>query len=151
MTALPTPKACVKTSQMEHKVNNHPPFSRRKIGGIHGFALLLALLLFYFHVVVIFDVIGEMLRAKAWLLEHLGPHQAGKIILLGCFLALMLAHFAEAAVWGLFLCWTRQFPSEVGRIQERSDAAPAIDECGRLRVLRLPERRFAWSGLLCLG
>lgn len=85
------------------KVDRHPPVSPGKIAGVHVVALLLALVLFYFHVVVIFDVIGEMLRGKAWLLAHLGPRQSGKILLLGCFLALVLAHLAEAAVWGLFL------------------------------------------------
>jgi len=86
-------------------------FSRSRIGGIYGFSVLLALVLFYFHVVVIFDVIAEMLRFKAWMLEHLGPKHTGKILLLGCFFALMLAHVAEAAVWGLFLRWTRLLPS----------------------------------------
>ena len=56
--------------------------SRSRIGGIYGFAVLLALVLFYLHVMVIFDVIGEMLRVKAWMLEHLGPKHTGKILLL---------------------------------------------------------------------
>ena len=86
-------------------------YSRSSIVGIYGFAVLLALVLFYFHVVVIFDVIAEMLRFKAWMLEHLGPKHTGKILLLGCFFALMVAHVAEAGVWGLFLRWTRLLPS----------------------------------------
>jgi len=86
-------------------------FSRGRIGGIYGFAVLLALVLFYFHVVVIFDVIGEMLRLKTWMLQHLGPKHTGKILLLGSFFTLMLAHAAEAAVWGLLLRWTRLLPS----------------------------------------
>ena len=65
--------------------------SRRRIGGVYGFALLLALVLFYFHVMVIFDVIGEMLRYKAWLLEKMGPKHTGKLLLLGCSFALMSA------------------------------------------------------------
>jgi len=93
------------------KSDTHPPPSPRRIVGVYGFALLLALVLFYFHVVVIFDVIGEMLRFKAWMLEHLGPKHTGKILLVGSFLTLMLAHVAEAAAWGLFLCWTRLMPS----------------------------------------
>jgi hypothetical protein len=86
-------------------------FSRSRIFGIYGFAVLLAPVLFYFHVVVIFDVLAEMHRSKAWLLEHLGPRNTGHIILLGNFVTLMLAHVAEAAVWGLFLRWTRLLPS----------------------------------------
>jgi hypothetical protein len=81
--------------------------SRSSIGGIYGFAVLLALLLFYFHVFVIFDVLAELHRFKPWLLEHLGSKHTGKIILLGCFFTLLLAHIAEAVVWGLFLRFSR--------------------------------------------
>ena len=86
-------------------------FSRSRIAGIYGFALLLALVLFYFHVVVILDVAGEMLRHKEWMLEHLGPKHTGKILLLVSFFGLMLAHAAEAVAWGLFLHWRRLLPS----------------------------------------
>ena len=87
------------------------PPSRRRIVGIYASALLLALALFYFHVVVIFDVLGEMLRYKAGLLESMEPSSAGKLLLLGCFFALMSAHVAQAAVWGLFLRSTQLLPS----------------------------------------
>ena len=96
---------------MEHEVDNHLPCSRSRVVRVYGFALLLALVLFSFHVFVIFDVIGEMLRYKPWLLEHLGPRHTGKVFLIWSFLALMLAHLAEAAVWGLFLRGTRLLPS----------------------------------------
>jgi hypothetical protein len=86
-------------------------FSRSRIGGIYGFAVLLALVLFYFHVAVILDVIAEMHRFKPWMLEHLGPKHTGKIILLGSFFTLLLAHVAEAGFWGLFLRYTRLLPS----------------------------------------
>ena len=92
--------------------DKHLPVSRRRIVGVHGFALLLAL--FYFHVVVSIDVIGEMLRCKAWLLEHLGPKHAGKLLLLGCFFALTFTHVSEAVVWGLFLRWTQLSQSHRG-------------------------------------
>jgi zinc transporter len=93
------------------KVDRPRPCSRSKIAWVHVFALLLALVLFAFHVFVIFDASGEVVRHKAWLLAHLGPETFGKIALLGCFLLLMLAHLAEAAAWGLFLRWTRLIPS----------------------------------------
>jgi hypothetical protein len=93
------------------KIDKHLPATRRKIVGVYGFALLLSLVLFYFHVMVIFDVIGELLRYKALLLKSMGPKDTGKLLLLGCFFALMLAHVAEAAVWGLFLRWTQLLPS----------------------------------------
>ena len=85
-------------------------FSRSLIGGIYGFSVLLALVLFYFHVFVIFDVLAEMVRFKPWMLEHLGPKHTGKILLLVIFFTLVLAHVAEAAVWGLFLHYTRLLP-----------------------------------------
>jgi hypothetical protein len=78
-------------------IDDHPPPSRIRIVEVYGLALLLALALFYLHVVVIFDVIGEMLRYKAWLLEHMGPKDSGKVLLLGCFFALMSAHATQAA------------------------------------------------------
>lgn len=85
--------------------------SRMRFLGVYGFALLLALVLFYFHAVVIFDVIGEMLRNKALLIEHVGLQRSGRLILLGCFFALMLAHVLEAFAWGLYLHVTRLMPS----------------------------------------
>ena len=99
------------TSDGTRMIDKHLPASRRRIAWVYGFALPLALVLFYFHVVVIFDVLGEMLRYKAWLLENIGPKHTGKILLLVCFFALMLAHVTEAAVWGLFLRWTQLLPS----------------------------------------
>ena len=44
----------------------------------------------------------SMLRHKAWLLAHRGPENYGKIILLGCFLQLTLAHLAEGRGMGPF-------------------------------------------------
>lgn len=67
--------------------------------------LITLIVLFYFHVVVIFDVAGEMMGHQAWLIDRLGPHQTGKIAILGCFLVLFAAHLAEALAWGLFLRW----------------------------------------------
>jgi hypothetical protein len=49
--------------------------------------------------------------SPSWLLENMGPKHTGKLLRLGCFFALMSAHVAEAAVWGLFLRWTRLLPS----------------------------------------
>jgi hypothetical protein len=95
----------------ETELDKHLPASRRRIVGVHGFAILLALALFIFHAVVIFDVIGEILRDKAWLMGHMAPKVAGKVVLLGCFFALLVAHMTEAAVWGLFLRWMKLLPS----------------------------------------
>lgn len=38
--------------------------------------------------------------------------------------------------------------SQVGRIKERSDAAPAMDACGVRFILTMLERPCAWSCLL---
>ena len=85
------------------KIDQHLPPRRKRIAGVYGLALLLTLVLFYVHVVMIFDVLGEMLRYKAWLLEKMGPKHTGKLLLLGCFFALMSARVNQAVVWGLFL------------------------------------------------
>lgn len=85
--------------------------SRGRIGRIYVIAVLLALLLFYFYAMVIFDVIGEMTHYKAWLVESMGQKDAGKLLLLGVFFALLAAHLIQAAAWGLFLRWTGLLPS----------------------------------------
>jgi len=108
---LPENGGARRSTSDETKRDKPLPPSPGRIGGVYGFALLLALGLFYFHVMVIFDVLGEMLRHKPWMLEHLGPKDTGKLLLLGCFFALMWAHVAEAAVWGLFFRWTQLLPS----------------------------------------
>jgi hypothetical protein len=92
------------------KVDRHRLFSRGKIGGVYVFALLLALALFLLHVVVIFDVAGELMGHKAWLLARFGQH-SGKTVVLGCFFVLFTAHVLEAAAWGLFLRGARILPS----------------------------------------
>ena len=92
------------------KIDKHLP-SRSRIVGVHGFALLLALVLFGFHVAVMFDVIGEMFRYREWLLENMEPKGAGKLLILGSFFALLSAHVAEAAVWGVFLRWAKLLPT----------------------------------------
>jgi hypothetical protein len=111
---IETPAANGGVRQSASEVTNtdkHLPPSIKRIVRLYGFALLLALVLFYFHVMVIFDVIGEMLHYRAWLLESIGSKDAGKLILLGCFLALLTAHIIEAVAWGLFLYWTRVLSS----------------------------------------
>ena len=92
------------------KGDGHRLLSRAKVVGVHVFALLLALVLFLFHVVVIIDVAGELVRREAWMLAHFGQY-AGKVVLLGCFFVLFAAHTAESTAWGLFLRWKRLLPS----------------------------------------
>ena len=91
-------------------MHRHRTVSRSKVVGVHVFALLLALVLFLFHVVIIIDVAGELIRREAWLLAHFGQY-AGKVALLGCFFLLFLAHLVEAAAWGLFFRGARLLPS----------------------------------------
>ena len=61
--------------------------------------------------IAIFDVIAEIYRFKSWMLAHLGPRHTGKTILLGSFFGLLLAHVAEAGVWGLFLRFAGLLPT----------------------------------------
>jgi len=99
------------TEDDEPMTDKQRPQSRRRIGWIYSAAVLLTFVLFYFYVVVIFDVIGEMSRYKAWLLARMGEKDAGKLLLLGVFFALLAAHLIQAAAWGLFLRRTRLLPS----------------------------------------
>ena len=95
----------------EAEMDKHFPHSSRRIAWIYCSAVLLTLALFYFYVVVLFDVIGTMSHYKAWLSERIGEKDVGKLLLLGVFLALLSAHLIQAAVWGLFLRYTRLLPS----------------------------------------
>jgi hypothetical protein len=63
--------------------------------------------LVYFPCGYVFDVIGEVLRHKSWLSETLGAKNGGKLIVLGCFFALMTVHSGQAAICGIFLHRTR--------------------------------------------
>jgi len=47
-------------------------------------------------------------RLFAWLRVGRSPLRAGEIVLLACFVILFIAHFAEAAAWGLFF-WRSGF------------------------------------------
>lgn len=93
------------------ETDEHRSPSLGRIVEVYGVAVLLTLVLFYLHTMVIFDVLGEMLRQKTWMLEHLGLNHTGKTMLLVSFLALMVAHIAESAVWGLFFRWKLLMPS----------------------------------------
>ncbi|NEX20954.1 two pore domain potassium channel family protein [Thiorhodococcus mannitoliphagus] len=106
-------------------LDRNRPFPPSKPGSVYLLALLLALLLFSFHVVVILDVVGELFGHEAWLLAHLS-RLAGEAALLGCFFVLFAAHFIEAAAWGLFLRWTRLFPSTLEGIYFAATSATTL-------------------------
>ena len=110
-------------------------------------------MLFCFHVVVIFDVVGEMLRYKAWLLENMKPKDAGKLLILGSFLALLSAHVAEAAVWGLFLRWTKLLPTVTDGVYFRAASMTTLGDGDIL--LKYPWRHLgtliAITGVLMFG
>lgn len=111
LKTIPESRGVHQNTPNDTTTTSHSPPSRRRIILIHGIAVLLTLLIFYFQLLVIFDGIGEMLRYKPSLLAYLGPKDAGKIIVLGCFFALMSVHATQAAVWGLFLRITKLLPS----------------------------------------
>lgn len=90
--------------------NSIPP-SRKRIVKVYGLCMLLTIVLFLLQLVMIFDVAGEVLHYKTWLRETLGPKNAGKLMVLGCFFALMVVHASQAALWGIFLYRTRLLSS----------------------------------------
>lgn len=92
-------------------LDRHFAPSRKRIAEIYGFAVMLALVLFFFQLVMIFDVAGELLRSQSWLGDTLGAKNAGKLIVLMCFFALMAVHASQATLWGVFLHRTRLLKS----------------------------------------
>lgn len=84
--------------------------SSRKIW-IYFLAFLLVVTLFFVHTVLIFDVAGTLLRAKPHFLTYFTPDLTGKLIVLGCFIILFIAHLLEVTAWGLFLRWHKLVPS----------------------------------------
>ena len=110
MKQSPKTEACLKTRQLQQRSTSTFPFPVEGLSGSIAWRLL-ALALFYFHVVVIFDVIGEILRYKAWLLEHLEPKDVGKLLLLGCFFALTLRTCSRPLSGGFSCAWTKALPN----------------------------------------
>lgn len=74
-------------------------------------SLVLTLILFFVHIVLIFDVAGSLLETRSWFLDHFGAHDTGKIMVLGTFLILFFAHILETVVWGMFLRWKHVVPN----------------------------------------
>lgn len=81
------------------------------VGWIYFLAILLVQGLFYLHTVLIFDVAGALLGAQPWLLERFEPHEASKMIVLGCFVILFFAHLLDVGAWSLFLRWSKLMPT----------------------------------------
>lgn len=77
--------------------------SPRAIRWIYIQSIVLTLVLFYFHIVLIFDVAGDLLSYRPLFISHFGEHQTGKLMVLGTFFILFIAHLSETIVWGLFL------------------------------------------------
>lgn len=102
----------VRSNRSDTTVINKPVSrSFYRIFIINSVAVTLTVAMFYFQLVIIFDVAGEFIYHKPWLIENMGPKNAGKIFVLGCFLAMMLMHLTQAAVWGLFLRYYGFFPT----------------------------------------
>jgi len=114
-------------------VHKHCTCSRTKLVGVHAFALLLALGLFLFHVVIILDVAGGLIHREAWLLAHFGQH-AGKVILLGSFFVLFAAHLAEYAAWGLFLRGARLMQSVTEGIYFTAASLTTLGDLQRIGI-----------------
>ncbi len=75
----------------------------RRVQVVFILAWLLVAVLFLFHASLLFEVAWQIQTFVPWLILHLGPHSAGKAIILGCFVVLFFAHLAEAMAWGLLI------------------------------------------------
>jgi hypothetical protein len=80
-------------------------------GRSHGhfaIALTLAAGLFLLHAILLIEVADVLPHLFRWLRESHSPLRAGETVLLACFVILFVAHFAEAAAWGLYF-WRSGF------------------------------------------
>jgi len=68
--------------------------------GLFATALMLAAFLFFLHATLLIEVADVLPTVVAWLRDGHTALGVGKVIILGCFVVLFIAHFAEA--WGLF-------------------------------------------------
>jgi hypothetical protein len=82
-----------------------PPRPTRpwRVGPVFSLALLLAFALFAVHATVLFDIALFTSNHHQELVDRMGPHRAGRLIVVGCFSLLFVTHMGEAAVWGVFL------------------------------------------------
>lgn len=76
--------------------------------GHFAIALTLAAGLFLLHAILLIEVADLLSHLFVWLQKDYLPLRAGEIVLLVCFVILFIAHFAEAAAWGLFF-WRSGF------------------------------------------
>jgi hypothetical protein len=77
--------------------------ARRHVYLVSALAWLLVAGLFIFHASLLFEIGWQIRTFVPWLILHLGPRDAGKAIILGCFVVLFFAHLAEAMAWGLLI------------------------------------------------
>lgn len=76
---------------------------RGRIRRVFVLALLVASALFVFHAGLLLDFAALLLRNNVSLIDLIGPHWAGKTMILGCFIWLFTIHVVETAAWGLYL------------------------------------------------
>ena len=76
--------------------------TRSRRHGLFGLSLVLATVLFSLHATLLIEVADVLPAVGAWLRDGHSALGVGKVIILGCFVLLFIAHFAEAAAWGLF-------------------------------------------------
>ncbi|WP_226876837.1 potassium channel family protein [Microbulbifer hainanensis] len=120
---------------------------------VFGLALALAAIVFEFHTIVLLEVARQLTMAHAWLLQHFGPDNAGRILVPACFLMLFITHVIEAIVWGLFLWRKGLLPTLTESIYFSATSITALGY-GDV-VLRSPWRMLgalvAINGLLMFG
>jgi hypothetical protein len=90
--------------------------NRPRVWRVYLLGVLVVLGLFYLHAMLLFDVTATLLRAQPGLLQRFSPVETAKIIVVGSFVILFVAHLIEASLWGIFLRWTgllRSFPDAI--------------------------------------
>ena len=88
------------------QARHHGRHGRRH--GHFAIALTLAAGLFLLHAILLIEVADVLPHLFRWLRESHSPLRAGETVLLACFVILFVAHYAEAAAWGLYF-WRSGF------------------------------------------
>jgi hypothetical protein len=85
--------------------------SKQSVRRTYLTGIALATGLFALHTWIIFEVAYLLGASAAEAVKLAGPHVAGPLLILACFLVLFITHLIEAAVWALFFWRIGEFAS----------------------------------------
>lgn len=89
----------------------NPDFSHPRLRNLYVGGALLALALFAAHTMIIFETAFLVSHTVEPLVNFLGIHTAGPLIILACFFILFVTHLLEGLAWALLFWKTKLFPN----------------------------------------